>query len=80
MTGALIAVSAVIGPPVAAYIRDIWDFGAVFATSGSLMLLAAVMFWTLVPSTPAETVELAVRGQGAPPRPGVARARPDSAR
>ena len=57
MTGALIAVSAVIGPPVAAYIRDIWDFGAVFATSGSLMLLAAVMFWTLVPSTPAEAVE-----------------------
>ena len=56
MTGALIAVSAVIGPPVAAYIRDIWDFGAVFATSGSLMLLAAVLFWTLVPGTPSGTV------------------------
>ena len=57
MTGALIAVSAVIGPPVAAYIRDIWDFGAVFATSGSLMLLAALLFWTLVPSTPVDAVE-----------------------
>ena len=56
MTGALIAVSAVIGPPVAAYIRDIWDFGVVFATSGTLMLLAAVLFWTLVPATPSGTV------------------------
>ncbi len=56
MTGALIAVSAVIGPPVAAYIRDIWDFGVVFATSGTLMLLAAVLFWTLVPGTPSGTV------------------------
>ena len=49
MTGALIAVSAVIGPPAAAYIRDIWDFGAVFATSGTLMLVAAVVFLVRVP-------------------------------
>ena len=64
MTGALIAVSAVIGPPVAAYIRDFWDFGAVFMTSGTLMLLAAVTFWTLAPATSAGAVE---RGGG--PRP-----------
>ena len=64
MTGALIAVSAVIGPPVAAYIRDFWDFGAVFMTSGTLMLLAAVTFLTLAPATPAGAVE---RGGG--PRP-----------
>ena len=49
MTGALIAVSAVIGPPAAAYIRDIWDFGAVFATSGTLMFVAAVVFLVRVP-------------------------------
>ena len=38
MSGALIAVSAVIGPPLAGFIRDLWGFGAVFTTSGTLML------------------------------------------
>ena len=57
MTGALIAVSAVIGPPVAGVIRDLWGFGAVFTTSGTLMLLAAVVFWVRVPAIPMETVE-----------------------
>ena len=57
MTGALIAVSAVIGPPVAAYIRDIWDFGAVFATSGTLMLVAAIVFWIRVPGQSVEAAD-----------------------
>ena len=57
MTGALIAVSAVIGPPVAAYVRDIWDFGAVFATSGTLMLVAAVVFLVRVPGASVEASE-----------------------
>ena len=57
MTGALIAVSAVIGPPVAGVIRDLWGFGAVFTTSGTLMLLAAVVFWVRAPAIPMETVE-----------------------
>ena len=57
MTGALIAVSAVIGPPVAAYIRDIWNFGAVFATSGTLMLVAAIVFWIRVPGQSVEAAD-----------------------
>ena len=57
MTGALIAVSAVIGPPVAGVIRDLWGFGAVFTTSGTLMLLAAVVFWVRAPAIPMESVE-----------------------
>ena len=54
MSGALIAISAVIGPPLAGYIRDLWGFGAVFATSGTLMLLAAIVFLIKVPSMPIE--------------------------
>ncbi|MCY4109659.1 MAG: MFS transporter, partial [Chloroflexi bacterium] len=57
MSGALIAVSAVIGPPLAGYIRDLWGFGAVFATSGTLMLLAAMVFLIKVPSMPIEAVQ-----------------------
>ena len=56
MSGALIAISAVIGPPLAGYIRDLWGFGAVFATSGTLMLLAAMVFLIKVPSMPIEAV------------------------
>ena len=52
MSGALIAISAVIGPPLAGFIRDLWGFGAVFATSGTLMLLAAIVFLIKVPSMP----------------------------
>ena len=57
LSGALIAVSAVIGPPVAGIIRDLWGFGAVFTTSGTLMLLAAVLFWVRVPAIPMESVD-----------------------
>ena len=56
LSGALIAVSAVIGPPVAGVIRDLWGFGAVFTTSGTLMLLAAAVFWVRVSATPERTV------------------------
>ena len=57
LSGALIAVSAVIGPPVAGVIRDLWGFGAVFSTSGTLMLMAAAVFWVRVPAIPMESVE-----------------------
>ena len=57
MSGALIAVSAVIGPPLAGYIRDLWGFGAVFTTSGTLMLLAAAVFLIKVPSMQTEAIE-----------------------
>ena len=51
MSGSLIAVAAVIGPPLAGIIHDEWGFEAVFATSASLMLLAAVAFWVGVPGS-----------------------------
>ena len=51
MSGSLIAVSAVLGPPLAGIIRDELGFEAVFATSATLMLMAAAMFWTMVPGT-----------------------------
>ncbi len=57
LSGALIAVSAVIGPPVAGGVREAWGFGAVFATSGTLMLLAAAALWILAPATPETAVE-----------------------
>ena len=57
LSGALIAVSAVIGLSVAGIIRDLWGFGAVFTTSGTLMLLAAVLFWVRVPAIPMESVD-----------------------
>ncbi len=53
MSGSLIAVSAVLGPPLAGGIREALGFEAVFITSGTLMLVAAVAFLVLVPgSTP----------------------------
>ena len=57
LSGALIAVSAVIGPPVAGVIRDVWGFGAVFSTSGTLMLLAVAVFWARVPAMPADSAD-----------------------
>ena len=57
MSGALIAVSAVIGPPLAGFIRDLWGFGAVFTTSGTLMLLAAVVFLISVRSIPRKAID-----------------------
>ena len=57
MSGALIAVSAVIGPPLAGFIRDLWGFGAVFTTSGTLMLLAAVVFLISVRSIPMKAID-----------------------
>ncbi len=51
ISGSLIAVSAVIGPPLAGGIRELLGFEAVFATSATLMLLAAVAFWILVPGS-----------------------------
>ena len=52
LSGSLIAVSAVVGPPLAGGIGDTWGFGAVFATSGTLTLLAAIVFWLRVPDPP----------------------------
>ncbi len=57
MSGALIAVSAVIGPPLAGFIRDLWGFGAVFTTSGTLMLLAAVVFLISARSIPMKAID-----------------------
>ena len=51
VSGSLIAVSAVIGPPLAGGIREALSFEAVFATSATLMLLAAAAFWILVPGS-----------------------------
>lgn len=50
MSGSLIAVSAVIGPLLAGIIRESLGFEAVFATSATLMLIAAAAFLILVPS------------------------------
>ena len=52
VSGSLIAVSAVIGPPLAGGIRETLGFEAVFATSATLMLLAALAFMILVPGPP----------------------------
>ena len=51
MSGSLIAVSAVIGPLLAGIIRESVGFEAVFVTSATLMLVAALAFLVLVPST-----------------------------
>ncbi len=51
MSGSLIAVSAVLGPPLAGGIREALGFEAVFITSATLMLVAAAAFLILVPST-----------------------------
>ena len=52
LSGSLIAVSAVIGPPISGVISDEFGFGAVFATSGTLMLVAAALFAFKVPRPP----------------------------
>ena len=57
MSGSLIAVSAVIGPPLAGGIREMLGFEAVFVTSGTLMVLAAVAFLILVPGSAHSTSE-----------------------
>ncbi len=49
MGGALIAISAVLGPALAGGIGNEWGYEYVFITSGSFMLAAAVAFWLLVP-------------------------------
>ena len=51
-SGALIATCAVVGPPLAGYIRHLWSFEAVFATSATIMLLAAALFLMRAPSGP----------------------------
>ncbi len=48
LSGALIAVSAVIGPALAGIVRDTWGFAAVFNISGAMMLVAALVFWLRV--------------------------------
>ncbi len=57
MSGSLIAVSAVLGPPLAGGIREALGFEAVFATSATLMLIAAVAFLVLVPGSAHSTGE-----------------------
>ena len=45
ISGALIAVSAVIGPAVSGVVREAWGFETVFNVSGTMMILAAAAFW-----------------------------------
>ena len=49
MGGALIAISAVVGPALAGVIGDRLGYEYVFMTSGTFMLAAAAAFWLLVP-------------------------------
>ncbi len=56
-SGALIATCAVVGPPLAGYIRHQWGFEAVFATSATILLLAAAVFLWRAPSGPEREVE-----------------------
>ena len=52
LSGALIAAAAVVGPLLSVGVRDASDsFVAVFATSGTFMLLSAVAFIAFVPNT-----------------------------
>ena len=51
MSGSLIAVSAVIGPLLAGWISVELGYEAVFATSATLMLVAALAFMVLVPGS-----------------------------
>ena len=57
MSGSLIAVSAVLGPPLSGGIREALGFEAVFVTSATLMLIAAVAFLVLVPGSAHSTGE-----------------------
>ena len=57
MSGSLIAVSAVLGPLLSGGIREALGFEAVFATSATLMLVAAVAFLVLVPGSTHSTGE-----------------------
>ncbi len=56
-SGALIATCAVVGPPLAGYIRHLWGFEAVFATSGTIVLLAGAVFLLRAPSDPKREAE-----------------------
>ena len=56
-SGALIATCAVVGPPLAGYIRHLWGFEAVFATSGTIVLLAGAVFLLRAPSAPKREAE-----------------------
>ena len=58
MSGSLIAVSAVVGPLLTVGIREALGYEAVFATSATLMLLAAMAFWVLVPGSAHSTSDL----------------------
>jgi MFS family permease len=50
-SGALIAVAAVLGPPLAGGMRDQLGFGAVFLVASVIMLIAAFVFWRFVQET-----------------------------
>ncbi len=50
-SGMLIAVSAVIGPPLSGFIRELWGYAEVFYVSGALMLCAALALALLVSDT-----------------------------
>lgn len=53
LSGALIAFAAVVGPPLSGMIGERYGFGAVFMTSGTLMLIAALVFLIRVPGSSA---------------------------
>ncbi len=53
-SGALIALAAVVGPPIAGIVGDTAGFAAVFTVSGALMLAVAAAFILLVADAPNE--------------------------
>ncbi len=70
VTGALISIAAVVGPPVSGIILDSAGFQAVFTTSGALMLLAGVVFLLRVPDLPTPKLDVANQIQPVPSRLG----------
>lgn len=58
INGAIIAVTAMIGPPLSGVGRDALGFGAVFLGGAALMLLAALAFWRGA----AETIDRGAEG------------------
>jgi DHA1 family multidrug resistance protein-like MFS transporter len=48
INGAIIAVTAVIGPPLAGVMRDRWNVGAPFLLGGALMIIATLIFAAVV--------------------------------
>ncbi|HET6946556.1 MAG TPA: MFS transporter [bacterium] len=67
--GALIGATAVIGPPLAGFLRDRAGFDAVFITAAAVMLLTLVVAWRLGRETVRPTAYLAGGAAMRVPRP-----------